>query len=233
MNPLLAPFETPFFIPPFDLIKEHHYLPAIEENIEKAKKEIDLIVTTNAAPSFENTIVALEKSGRLLSQAASVLFNLNSAETNETIQEATMKASPLLAAFNNEIKQNEQLFGRVKEVYEQRSSLPLSQEEFTLLEKTYKSFIRSGAALDAVAKTRFAELSQELAQLTVKFNENVLAETNAFELVLENEEDLAGLPDYVVEAAAVQAKNKGYDGKWVFNLQGPSLCPLHAIQRST
>lgn len=234
MNPLLKPFNTPFFVPPFDSIKDEHYIPAIEQNIAIAKEEVEVIIKNEAVPSFENTIEALEDAGRLLGQTASVLFNLNSAKTNDNIQHAAMKAAPLLAAFNNEIKQNKSLFSKINTVYQQREILPLTQEQKTLLEKTYKSFIRAGAALDENKKRRFAEISQELSQLTVKFNENILAETNAFELVLEDPDNLSGLPDYVIEAAAESAKQSGHEGSWLFSLQAPSYIPFmqHSDQRA-
>lgn len=224
-NPLTDPFNTPYDIPPFREIKPEHFIPAIEEGITQAREDIERIINNDASPSFENTIAALDYSGEKLGVVSSVLFNLNSAETTEDIQKAAQDASPLLSAFDSEIKQNEKLFNRVKSVYENPDK-DLDQEQKMLLEKTYKSFVRSGTNLDEKQKKRFKELSIELSKLSLSFGENVLAETNDYKLVIENEKDLSGLPEDVKKRAASAAKENGHEGKWVFTLQAPSYLPF-------
>ncbi len=225
-NPLLADFKTPFEVPPFGEIKNEHYLPAIEEAIQVSKQEIDELISNTATPNFTNTIEAYEHGGALLGRISAILFNLNHAETNPDLQQITMQASVKMTEFSNEVSQNPDLFKRVKEVYDKKESLDLMPEQHTLLMKTYKSFVRNGANLSEDKKAIFKELSTDLAQLSLKFNENVLAETNAYELVLEDKKDLAGLPDFVVEAASEAAKAKDYEGKWLFTLQAPSYIPF-------
>lgn len=225
-NPLLESFETPFGVPPFEKIKLDHYKPGIEKLIEKSRSEIEEIASQEAEASFENTIEALERGGRDLDQAAEVFFNLNSAETSDEMQALANELSPLLTEFGNEIMQNERLFNRVKSVYDNRSKLTLDQEEEMLLRKTYLGFIRSGANLNKEDKKKYRELSNTLAMASLKFGENVLAETNAYELILENEEDLKGLPEGAVDAAALAAEEKGYKGMWLFTLQAPSFLPF-------
>ena len=226
MNPLLAPFDTPFETAPFSKIKEGHYLPAIKEAIKLAKGEIEAIKTNSEAPSFENTIEALESAGSLLNTVSTIFFNINSAETNDEIQKLAQEISPLLSAYSNDIQLDEQLFTRVKTVYDQRDALTLTAEAHTLLDKTYKGFVRNGALLGEEDKARLREIDKELAQLSLKFGEHVLAETNGFELVLEDEADLKGLPESAVEAAAQIAKEKGHEGKWVITLDYPSYVPF-------
>lgn len=225
-NPLISLFDTPFQVPPFDKIKTEHYLPAINNEIKNTRKEIKAITSQSASPDFQNTIEALEYSGEKLGLISSVLFNLNSAETSEELQKVAQEASPLLSAFDNEIKQDQKLFSRISEVYHKKESLDLNQEQKMLLEKTYKSFVRSGAALHGKEKERFKEISIELSKLTLTFGENVLAETNNFQLVIDNESDLSGLPKDVQARAAKEAKDNGLEGKWVFTLQAPSYIPF-------
>ncbi|MEQ8712185.1 MAG: M3 family metallopeptidase [Cyclobacteriaceae bacterium] len=231
-NPLTIPFDTPFGVPPFDKIKTEHYVPGIKKNIGEAKLEIEAIANNEAAPTFTNTIEALELAGDQLGLSTSVLFNLNSAETSDEIQKIAMELSPELTAFQNDIMQNEALFSRVKSIYDESAQLDLTTEQRTLLEKTYKGFVRSGADLDARSKQRYREISTELAELTLKFGENVLAETNKYELLIEDEEDLAGLPKYAKDAAAHLAESKKKKG-WMFTLQAPSYIPFmeHADNR--
>ncbi|MEQ9301140.1 MAG: M3 family metallopeptidase [Cyclobacteriaceae bacterium] len=231
-NPLTVPFTTPFGVPPFDKIKTEHYVPGIKENITEARLEIEAIANSDEAPSFENTIEALEFAGDQLGLSTSVLFNLNSAETSDEIQKIAMELSPDLTAFQNDIMQNEALFSRVKSVYSEGIELNLTTEQRTLLEKTYKGFVRSGADLDSKSKQRYREISTELAELTLKFGENVLAETNKYELLIEDETDLAGLPQYAKDAAEHLAKAKDKKG-WMFTLQAPSYVPFmeHADNR--
>jgi len=231
-NPLVKPFDTPFGVPPFDQINADHFVPGVKANIEAARKEVDAIVDSQEEPTFQNTIEALEYSGDQLGLSTSILFNLNSAETSDEIQKIAMDLSPELTAFQNDIMQNEELFNRVKKVHDQKSELNLTTEQSTLLEKTYKGFLRSGAGLGETDKQRYREISTQLSELTLKFGEHVLAETNRYELLIENEEDLAGLPQYAKDAAAHLAKSSGKEG-WMINLQAPSYIPFmeHADSR--
>lgn len=225
MNPLLEKFNTPFETAPFDLIKPEHYLPAIQEAIIKAKEEIQEIKNT-PIPTFENTIVALDQSGEKLNVISSIFFNLNSAETNDQIQALAREISPLLTAHSNDILLDEALFANIQLVYYQKENLALTEEQKTLLDKTYKGFVRNGAKLDENQKQRLRDIDRELSQLGLKFGENVLAETNKYELVITEESDLVGLPDAVKEAASQTAEEKGRPGKWVFTLAYPSYIPF-------
>jgi len=225
-NPLLNNFETPYQTPPFDQVETKHFLPAIKKSIEEAEAEINDIANNSEQPTFQNTVEALEFSGKKLGDVSSILFNLNSAETNDELQEATREASPLLSEFGNNIFQNEALFERVKTLYEQKQQLALNKEQQMLLDKTYKSFIRNGADLGASEKERFREISKRLSELSLNFGENLLAETNNYELVIDNEADLSGLPNYAIQMAADTAKQKDKEGKWIFTLQAPSFVPF-------
>lgn len=225
-NPFLSSFKTPFNVPPFQQIKTEHYMPALESAIEEARAEIKAITDNKEEPSFKNTVEALEFSGEKLGIISSVLFNLNSAETNEQLQKAAQEASPLLSAFDNEIKQNELLFSRINTVFEQKEQLPLNGEQKMLLDKTFKSFIRSGANLDGEKKARFKEISIELSKLSLSFGENVLHETNNFQLIIDNPEDLKGLPEDVKKRAAMEAEEHGLKNKWIFTLHAPSYLPF-------
>ncbi|MBD0850651.1 M3 family metallopeptidase [Maribacter arenosus] len=220
-NPLLTPFDTA----PFSKIKNEHFKPAFLKAIEDARSEIEAISKNTAAPTFENTIEALEFAGQQLDRISSVFFNLNSAETNEEIQKIAQEISPLLSEFSNDITLNEDLFKRIKAVYEQRGQLELTIEQDTLLDKKYKSFSRNGANLPEDKKKRLREIDTELSKLKLKFGENVLAETNAFEMPIDDEEQLAGLPEGEKEAAAQLAKSKGKEG-WMVTLDYPSYIPF-------
>lgn len=226
VNPFFEEWETPFEVPPFDQIKEKHYLPAFEEGMKQQKLEIKAIVNNPDPPSFENTVAALDRSGSLLTKVKNVFNNLTSAHTNAELQKIEAEIKPLLAKHNDDINLNEDLFLRVKAVYGQKDILDLTPEQSMLLEKTYKEFVRGGANLSEEKKTRFREINEELSVLSVKFDKNVLDETNAFELVLEEEEDLAGLPQSVITAASEAAKERGYEGKWVITLHKPSFIPF-------
>lgn len=232
-NPLLQPFQTPFEVPPFSAISIDHFLPAVQEGIAQAKTEVAAIADQQAEPDFANTIESLEYSGELLGRVTSVLFNLNSAETSDGLQAVARDVSPLLSEFDNEVKQNEKLWARIKSVYEKRDALNLTGEQAMLVEKTYKSFVRSGANLDEEKKKRFKEVSMELSRLALAFGENVLAETNNFELVVDDESELSGLPADAKARAAETAAKKGKPGKWVFTLHAPSYMPVmeHADNR--
>ncbi|PRX53657.1 M3 family metallopeptidase [Flagellimonas meridianipacifica] len=220
-NPLLSPFDKA----PFEQIENEHFKPAFLQAIESARQEIDQITQNPEPPSFENTLMALDFSGQQLDRISSLFFNLNSAETNEEIQRIAQEISPLLSEFSNDITLNEALFDRIKTVYEQHNSLELSEEEKTLLEKRYKSFSRNGANLDEEDKKRLREIDKELAQLKLKFGENVLAETNKYEMHLAEEEQLKGLPEGAKEAAAQLAKSKEKEG-WLVTLDYPSYIPF-------
>ena len=220
-NPLLQHFDQA----PFSKIRNEHFKPAILEAIASARKEIDAIVDNPELPSFENTIEALDYSGYQLDRVTSVFFNLNSAETNEEIQKIAQEVSPLLSEFSNDITLNEKLFQRVKTVYNTKEKLDLNAEQSTLLEKRYKSFSRNGANLPAEKKKRLREIDTTLGQLKLKFGENVLAETNNFEMHLTNGSDIAGLPQGIVEAAAQLAKSKDKTG-YLITLQYPSYIPF-------
>ncbi|WP_223860654.1 M3 family metallopeptidase [Spirosoma validum] len=224
-NPFLQPYSTPHQTAPFDKIKNNDYLPALKEGLAQGRKEVNAIVNNSAKPTFENTIVALEHSGELVGKVASVLFNLNSAETSPELQTIVKDVSPMLSEYSNDITLNEKLFARVKAVYDQRTSLQLDPESAMLLEKSYKRFARNGANLDAKSKERLREIDKDLSQLSLQFGENVLNETNEYVLVVEDEKDLAGLPDFAREAAKATAKQKGKSG-WAFTLQAPSYGPF-------
>jgi len=221
-NPLLSPFDTA----PFSQIKNEHFKPAFLQSIEDARAEIDAITENTDAPTFENTIEALEFSGQQLDRISSVFFNLNSAETNEEIQKIAQEISPLLSEFGNDITLNEALFKRVKMVYDQKATLHLTAEQDTLLDKKYKSFSRNGANLSEEKKKRLREIDAKLAKLKLTFGENVLAETNKYQLHLTNEEDLDGLPDGEKEAAAQLAISKGKENGWMITLDYPSYIPF-------
>ncbi|SHH05472.1 M3 family metallopeptidase [Flagellimonas flava] len=220
-NPLLKSFDAA----PFEQIKNEHFKPAFLEAIENAKKEINDIAENSETPTFENTLEALDFSGRQLDRISSIFFNLNSAETNPEIQKIAQEVSPLLSEFSNDITLNENLFQRIKSVYNQREQLSLNPEQSTLLEKRYKSFSRNGANLNDKDKKRLREIDAELSKLKLKFGENVLAETNSFELLLTNEEDLKGLPEGAKEAAVQLARSKDKEG-WLITLDYPSYIPF-------
>jgi peptidyl-dipeptidase Dcp len=224
-NPLLQEWNTPFNIAPFGLITAEHFRPAIEYAIEAAKKEIEEIVTDTAEPGFANTAEELEKSGEMLSRITPVLFNLNSSDTSPALQAVAREVSPLLTNFANDITLNAELFKKIKTVYDKRDSLGLNAEQMILLDRKYKGFVRGGAALSDEDKEKFRAVSVEMSTLSLKFEENVLAETNDFELHVTAEDALSGLPEGAREAAAALAKEKGKEG-WVFTLHAPSYIPF-------
>lgn len=225
-NPLLAVFETPYQAPPFDLIKNEHYKPAILEGIRVHQGEIDAIAASKDVPTFENTIVALENSGTLLNRVNTIFSNITSANTNDTLQALAQELAPELSKHNDNIYLNEKLFARVKKVWDTQMNLKLTPEQAKLLEKKYKAFVRSGANLDEKQKERLRAINSELSVLSLKFGDNVLAENNAYQLVIDNKKDLAGLPDEVVQTAADDAKAAGKDGKWLFTLHNSSVMPF-------
>lgn len=225
-NPLLAAYDTPFNVPPFDKIKDEHFRPAFEEALKKHNLEIDSIVNNTEEPNFINTIVALENAGSLLGNVSTVFYNLNSANTNDTIQAIAKDLAPLISAHSDEIQLNAKLFAKVKSVYAKKDALGLDAEDKKLLEETYKGFVRSGANLSDTDKEKLKKINADLSVLTTEYGQNLLAETNAFELVVDKKEDLAGLSDGLIAAAADVAKAKGKEGKWVFTLSNPSVMPF-------
>jgi peptidyl-dipeptidase Dcp len=225
-NPFFSAYDTPFEVPPFHLIKMEHYKPAIMEGIKHHAAEIDQISNASEEPTFENTIEALENSGKLLSKVSSVFYNLNGANTNDEMQQIAREIAPEISAHSDNIRLNDKLFARVKSVWENRNQLTLDEEQSKLLENKYKEFVRSGANLNEEQKSRLREINSELSLLSLQFGQNVLAETNNFELIIEDEKDLAGLPKSLVEAAADDAKSAGHEGKWLFTLHNPSLLPF-------
>lgn len=225
MNPLLQDWSTPFGTPPFGEIEVSHFKPAVEEAIRQALAEIGEITANDAEPDFANTIERLEFAGETLSKVTPLLFNLNSAETNKALQEAARDISPLLARFSNDITLDEKLFGRIKHVYERRHDAGLSSGQMILLERKYRSFILGGAGLREEDKGRFREISEELSKLSLIFEENVLEETNSWELHITDEADLAGLPESIAEMAAAEAAKRNKEG-WIFTLHYPSYVPF-------
>ncbi|MGY0391786.1 M3 family metallopeptidase [Bizionia sp. KMM 8389] len=225
MNILNNKFQTPYETAPFSQIKDSDFLPAFKKAIDKAKKEIQAITTNPEPPTFENTVVALDFSGEELDRLSSIFFNLNSAETNDTIQEIAQEVSPLLSEFSNDITLNEELFKRIKTVHDSKQQLNLNTEQETLLDKKYKEFSRNGANLPEDKKQELREIDKKLSKLKLNFGENLLAETNNFELHITNESDLEGLPDGAKEAASNLAESKGKTG-WLITLDYPSYIPF-------
>ncbi len=220
-NPLLHGFDAA----PFSAIKNEHFLPAIKRLIEITKEEVDAIAENEADPTFQNTVESLERTGTQLDRATSIFYNLNSAETNSEIQQIAQEISPLLSEFKNDLLLNEKLFHRVKTVFDRKDLLSLTPEQQMLLDKQYKSFARNGANLNAEQKEKLRNIDTELSKLTLKFGENVLAETNAFEMEITHKDDLKGLPEGLIEAAAQTAEEKGKSG-WIITLDYPSYIPF-------
>lgn len=225
VNPLLAEWDTPYQTPPFDKIEVTDYAPAFDAAIAEARADIDAIVADTTAPTFANTIEALERAGDKLNRIQYIFFNILEADANDEMQQVSLEVQPKLTEYSNDVALNPELFARVKAVYDQRESLELSLEEATLLEKTYKSFARSGAALDDEKKAAYREISAELSQLTLQFGQNVLAATNAFTLNITDSAAIAELPDFVKEGLAADAKARGEEG-WTVTLQAPSYGPF-------
>lgn len=220
-NPFFSAYKTPYDTPPFNKIKNEHYEPAIEKGIAEHQAEINKIVMIRAVPTFENTIVPLEESGKLLSRVTSVFFNLLSSESNDEMMEIAQRIQPKLSEHSNSITLNEGLFQKVKAVYDKRLESNLTPEQIRLVEKTYRGFENSGATLVGKDRDTYKELSTKLSQLTLDFGQNALKESNKFEMLLTDEADLAGLPQMVKDAAAAKAKAKGKEG-YIFDLSAPS-----------
>ena len=226
-NPFFSEFKTPFQVPPFDKIDTADYLPAFMEGIRQHNAEIDAIVNNPAAPDFDNTILAFDKSGKMLTRVSKVFYNLNEAETNKQMQELARKLSPVMSGHGDDIALNEKLFLRIKSVYDNRNSMKLDPQQLRVVEKYFRDFERQGANLSPEKKERLRALNEELSMLTLKFGENVLAETNEnYNLIVNSLSDLDGLPQGVIDAAAETAKEKGMSGKWVFTLAKPSMIPF-------
>ena len=226
-NPFFKQWTTPYGVPPFGEIKEKHYVPAVKEGIKQHEAEIEAIVSNSAEPTFENTILPMDKSGELLDKVTGVFYPLSSANTNDNMQAIAREISPLLTQHRDNIALNPVLFEKIKSVYEQRNDAGFDAEQLRVTEKYYEDFVRNGANLSDEDQEVLRGINEELSKLTLKFGENLLAETNKnFELVIDNEEDLAGLPDDVIARAADAAKNRGHDGKWVFTLAKPSMIPF-------
>ena len=225
-NPFFEKYNTPYNVPAFDKIKVEHFKPAFLEGIKQQEKEIDAIASNTQKATFENTILAMENSGKLLSEVSTVFFNLSSANTNAEIQKIAQEVSPLLAAHSDNINLNEKLFQKVNSLWQSKNQLNLGTEEAKLLENAYKRFARNGAKLDENAKNRLRQINAELSLLSVNFGQNILVDTNGFEMLIDKKDDLIGLPESIVQAAAETAKSKGHDGKWLFTIHNSSVMPF-------
>lgn len=225
-NPFFETYKNKFGAPPFEQIKTEHYMPAFTEGIKQQQEEIDAIANSNEAPTFDNTIAAVDYSGELLKKVSSVFFNLYSAETNDDMTKIANDVSPVLSEHNDNIYLNEKLFAKIKALYDNRSKLGLTTEQNRLLEKYHRNFIRSGAALNTAQKTKLREINKELGLAELAFGQNVLDETNAFKKVVSTEAELAGLPESVRQAAAEEAKTAKQEGKWLFTTQKASFIPV-------
>lgn len=225
-NPFFSEYDTPFGVPPFDRVDNEHFIPAFEQGMEQHKKEVELILDNEEEPTFDNTIIAMDKAGEILTKVSYVFFGLSSANTNERLQEIQMEVSPKLAKHSDEINLDPRYFTRVESVYNNRDDFNLTAEEEFILENVYKRLIRNGAGLDPEQKEKLKEMNQMLSVLRVEFNQNVLAETNEFMLEISEEDDLIGLPKSVINSAAEEAEARGLNDKWVFTTQKPSMLPF-------
>ncbi len=225
-NPLLEKWDTPFETPPFDTITETHYLPAFYESMKLHNAEVDAIVNNSEAPTFENTIVALDNAGEMLKRVSRVFSGMNGAMNNDEMQTISKEIFPKLSQHRDNISMNASLFAKIKTLYEKRDELNLNKEQSIVLENYYKDFIRGGANLNEEDKTKFREINGKLSTLSLQFGENVLKETNQFELVIDNKDDLAGLPESAIANAAETAANLGYTDSWVFKISKPSMIPF-------
>lgn len=222
----LTEFTTPFGVPPFDKITLEDYMPAFKAGIAEQQAEVAAITNQPEAPDFENTIVALDQSGETLRRVSAVFYGQNSANTNDEMQAVSRELSPLLSKNSDDIRMNADLFKRIKTVYDNQEAMNLDKEQKKLLEETYKSFVRGGANLDAEKQARLRELNSEISMLQLTFGQNMLKETNAFQLVIDNKADLAGLPESLVLNAEAAARGAGMEGKWLFTLHNPSVMPF-------
>lgn len=225
-NPFFRDWTGPFGMPPFAEIRNEHFRPALQRGIEQERTQVLAIAATPQPPTFANTIEALDKTGELLDKVQGVFSNLAGAETNDTIEAVSRQVAPLMSALRDDRTLNPQLFARVKAVWEKRDALGLNKEQIRLTDETYKTFVRGGANLDEAGKARLRSINTELSTLSVRFSQNLLKETNAYKLVVDKQEDLAGLPEGAVAAAADAAKRANLPGKWVFTLHAPSIWPF-------
>ena len=221
-NPLLSEFTTEFGAPPFNLIKSEHFMPAFKAGFDEQNEQIQAIIESEETPTFENVIVALDNSSPILDRVSGVFSNLTSAETSDDLKAINTEVLPLRTGHSDNIYLNEELFKKVNEVYQNQEAFDLTTEQSRLLEKTYNSFIRSGANLNAEDKERLKTINKELASLGFKFTSNILNEDNSFKMFIDNEEDLAGLPKSFIESAAEEAKNAGKEGQWLITLHNSS-----------
>ena len=225
-NPFFTEFQTEYGVPSFDKIKLEHYEPAFLKGIEEQNQNIEAIIESPEVPTFENTIVALDNSAPILDRVSAIFFNMTDAETTDSLTELSIKLAPVLSEHEDNISLNQALFKRINDVYQQKDSLNLTIEQQRLLDKTYKSFVRSGANLDTKQQARLREINKELSTLGITFSNNVLNENNAFQLFVDKQEDLAGLPEWFCQSAAEEAKAAGQPGKWLFTLHNASRLPF-------
>ena len=226
-NPFFEEWKTPFQVPPFEQIRNEHYLPAFQEGIKQHQAEIDAIANTQDVPTFENTLVALDNSGKLLEKVSSVFYALNGANTNKEMQELARQLSPLLSRHSDDINMNPGLFRKVRIIYKDKDKLNLDADQKKLLEETYKGFVRGGANLEPAQQEKLRELNKQISMLQLTFGQNLLAETNAFKLIIDKPQDLLGLPPGTLAAAAeAGSADPATKGKWVFTLQNPSVMPF-------
>lgn len=225
-NPFFAEYATPFEVPAFNKIKPEHFIPAFKEAMIRQTKEIGVINASPEPPSFQNTIEAMERSGSMLTRVSSVFYNLTSANTTDELQKIAQEIAPIISEHNDNIRLNQNLFERVKSVFEIKETLHLTGEEYMLLGKIYKDFVRGGANLSDEDKETLRDINKELSVLTTRFGDNLLAETNDFRLILDKDEDLTGLPEYVRDMGMEDAKTAGLEGKWLYSLNKPSLIPF-------
>jgi len=225
-SPFFKEYTTPFQTPPFDQIMIEHYLPAFEEGIKIKRTELDEVINNPEAPTFENTITAIEKSGKLLTKVSRVFFNISGSNGNDETQKIAETITPELSKLNNDIYLNEKLFQRIKSINDEKEKLNLTSEQLKVLDNYYTDFVRNGIGLDEEKKTRLKQINEELSMLSLKFGDNLRKETNAIGLVIDNKDDLIGLPDATIQGASELAKQNGMEGKWAFNLQRPSFTPF-------
>ena len=225
-NPFLTEYATPFQVPPFDQIKNEHYMPAFEAGIAEQQAEVDAIVNNEETPSFENTILPFDKSGKILDRVSNVFFNLNECLTDDEMIEIAEQVLPMLSKHGDAISMNPKLFERIDYVYQHRNEMGLDDQQIRVVEKYHQDFIRSGAGLNEEQQAELSQINEQLSTLSLQFGNNLLKENAGFKLVVEDEKDLAGLPQGSIDAAAEQAKADGMEGKWVFTLSKPSLIPF-------
>ena len=225
-NPFLSEYTTPFQVPPFDQIKNEHYMPAFEAGIAEQQAEIEKIVNNEETPTFENTILPYDKSGEILDRVSNVFFNLNECLTNDEMNAIAEQVLPMLSKHGDAIMMNPKLFERIDYVYQHRNEMGLDDQQIRVVEKYHQDFERSGAALPADKQAELSKINEQLSTLSLQFGNNLLKENSGYKLVIDNEADLAGLPQTSIDAAAEQAKADGMEGKWVFTLSKPSLIPF-------